>query len=167
MDNTLIIITNKKRIKLLKNQIEKLNELKIDKISKEEVDEVKKCAHKLIAKLWAVPVSIILLLTGLFSKSLLLEGLSFSITYLIFLIPISLITNHIVDFMYKKELNETLELENAILEKQKEINKLIKYNKRLNSNITIKQKYNEMNIEETVQKEKIYKYTKKNKISSR
>lgn len=165
MDNTLIINTNKKRIKLLKKQIEKLNELKIDKISKEEVDEIKKGVHKLIAKLWVVPVSIILLLTGLFSKSLLLEGILFSILYLITLIPISLVTNHIVDFMYEKELNETLELENAILKKQKEINKLIKYNKKLNSNITIKQKDNEMSIEETVQKEKIYKYTKKNKIS--
>lgn len=167
MDNTLIINTNKKRIKLLKKQIEKLNELKIGRITKEEVKEIKKGAHRLIAKLWFTPVSIILLLTGLFSKSLLLEGILFSIMYLIALIPISIITNYIVDFMYEKELNEALELENAILEKQKEINKLIKYNKKLNSNVTIKQKDNEMIIEETVQKEKIYKYTKKNKISSR
>lgn len=165
MNNTLIINTNKKRINLLKSQIEKLNELKIGRITKEEVKEIKKGAHRLIAKLWVVPVSIILLVTGLFSKSLLLEGIFFSITYLIALIPISIITNHIVDFMYEKELNETLELENAILEKQREIHKLIKFNKKLNNNVTIKQKNNEMSIEETVEKEKIYKYIKKNKIS--
>lgn len=160
MDNTLIINTNKKRINLLKNQIEKLNELRIDKITRKEVNEIKRGAHKLIANLWFAPVSIILLLTGLFSKALLLEGILFSMSYLITLIPISLITNHIIDFMYEKELNETLELENLILEKQREINKLIKYNKRLKNNITIKQKDNEMSIKETIQKEKVYKYTK-------
>lgn len=163
MNNTLIINTNKKRINLLKNQIKILEELKIDKITKEEVLDIKKGAHKLIAKLWFIPVSIILTLTFLISELFFIEGVIFSIMYFIVLIPTHFITNHIIDFMYDKELNENLEIEYSIQEKEKEIKKLIKYNKTLKSNNLTKQ--SDSIINEPTQKEKVYTYTKKNKIS--
>lgn len=161
MNNALIKAANIKRINLLRNQIEKANEVRLTKIDVDEVKEIKKGAHKLIINLWVIPVSIILLLTSLVSKIFFLEGLSFSAIYFVTLIPIRLIVDNIVDFMYEKELNEGLELDYFISEKEKEISKLIKYNKSLQVNTTVKQKDNLSNIEDAKKQDRVYTYIKK------
>ena len=69
--------------------------------------------------------------------------------------------DNIVDFMYEKELNEGLELDYFISEKEKEISKLIKYNKSLQVNTTVKQKDNLSNIEDAKTEDRVYTYIKK------
>ena len=161
MNNALIKAANIKRINLLKIQVEKAKELRMSKIDENELREIKRGAHKLTIKLWVIPVSIILLLTSLVSKTLFLEGISLSIMYLIALIPINLIAGNIVDFIYEKELNEGLELDNIIYEKEKEIRKLIKENKNIQVNSIVKQEEKLNSIEDAKKQDRVYTYIKK------
>jgi len=129
MNNKLVINTNKKRINLLKKQIENAEQSILNTISIEEVDEIKKDISKLIMALYFTPVTIMLLISSLISITFLLETTFISIGYFILLAPIQLNIDKIVDRFYRKQLDLRLDLEKLILEKENEISELIQYNR--------------------------------------
>jgi len=129
MNNKLVINTNKKRINLLKKQIENAEQSILNTISIEEVDEIKKDISKLIMALYFTPVTIMLLISSLISITFLLETTFISIGYFILLAPIQLNIDKIVDRFYRKQLDLRLDLETLILEKENEISELIQYNR--------------------------------------